>query len=351
MDEPDPAAPAQPREADELRKGGPLGGERATLRLPSLLHSIAIRIFVGPSGVRAGWRLLLFAVLAFSFSLILWGLAPLVIRPSQVFTPPALLLREGIVFAAVLAAASAMGRIERRSLSAYGLPARGAFGTQFWQGIGFGFAAITALLVVLWAMHDFSFESFALRGREAVYYAVLWAIAFQCVGFSEEFLTRGYALYTLSAGVGFWPAAVLLSALFAALHLGNAGENWTGILNAALIGLFFSLTVRRTGNLWFAIGMHAMWDYSETFLYSVPNSGLMATGHLLNSSFHGPRWLTGGSAGPEGSVLATLMILVLFVVFDRYYRDVRFPVVSKPQVTAAWGDGAPFRRDSDAAPQ
>src|SRR2546425_9877676 len=111
MAEPDPAAPAQPREADELRKGGPLGGERATLRLPSLLHSIAIRIFVGPSGVRAGWRLLLFAVLAFSFSLILWGLAPLVIRPSQVFTPPALLLREGIAFAAGVSAGHTMWQV------------------------------------------------------------------------------------------------------------------------------------------------------------------------------------------------------------------------------------------------
>src|SRR2546422_6629516 len=130
MDEQDPDVPAPPREAGELRKGGPPDGERATLRLPSLLHSITIRIFVGPSGVRAGWRLLLFAALAFSFSLILWGLAPLIIRPSLVFTPPALLLREGIAFAAVLSAAGAGGRGVRGSLRAFRVPAPGALGAQ-----------------------------------------------------------------------------------------------------------------------------------------------------------------------------------------------------------------------------
>src|SRR2546426_8792860 len=147
MDEQDPDVPAPPREAGELRKGGPPDGERATLRLPSLLHSITIRIFVGPSGVRAGWRLLLFAALAFSFSFILWGLAPLVIRPSPVFTPPALLLREGIAFAAVLAAAKTMGRVEKRGLSAYGVPARGALWGQILAGNGFRVLGLTALLV------------------------------------------------------------------------------------------------------------------------------------------------------------------------------------------------------------
>jgi membrane protease YdiL (CAAX protease family) len=91
-----------------------------------------------------------------------------------------------------------------------------------------------------------------------------------------------------------------------------------------LFGLFACFTLRRTGNLWFAIGLHAAADYAETFLYSVPDSGMLAQGHLLNSSFHGPRWLTGGSIGPEGSIFDFLLFLISFVVFSWFYPGGKF---------------------------
>jgi uncharacterized protein len=68
--------------------------------------------------------------------------------------------------------------------------------------------------------------------------------------------------------------------------------------------------------------MHASWDWGESYLYSVPDSGGMVTGHLFNSSFHGSRWLTGGSVCPEGSVLVFVVIAASWVVFDRVYPSV-----------------------------
>jgi len=218
-----------------------------------------------------------------------------------------------------------MARIERRSFADYALPLRGAFGVRFWFGALWGFSALSALLVAIRAGRGFSFGTVALGGTRLAGYAALWAIAFLLVGLLEEFLLRGYALYTLTTGMGFWPSAVLLSVIFGAGHLRNAGESWEGGLAAALIGLFFCFTVRRTGDLWFAIGLHSMWDYSESFLYSVPDSGVMVEGHLLNSSFHGPAWLTGGSVGPEGSALVLVVIGLMFVMFDRLYPKPHFP--------------------------
>ena len=72
----------------------------------------------------------------------------------------------------------------------------------------------------------------------------------------------------------------------------------------------FVFDLLQTGNIWFAIGTHAAFDWGETFVYSVPDSGLPAQGHLFNSSFHGPFWLTGGSVGPEGSAFAILVLLI-----------------------------------------
>jgi hypothetical protein len=111
----------------------------------------------------------------------------------------------------------------------------------------------------------------------------------------------------------------MLSASFAAIHLGNTGEDRIGALSVFVIGMFFCLTLRRTGNLWFAVGLHAAFDWGETFLFSTPNSGIVVSGHLLNSSFHGPMWLTGGTVGPEGSVMAFAVVAIASVIFSRIY--------------------------------
>jgi len=68
------------------------------------------------------------------------------------------------------------------------------------------------------------------------------------------------------------------------------------------------------------------WDWGESYLYSVPDSGALLPGHLLRSNFHGPVWLTGGSVGPEGSCLVFAVIVALWIVFDRVYPQVKYGV-------------------------
>ena len=224
----------------------------------------------------------------------------------------------GLLAAAVIPALI-MARIENRAWGAYGLPLREAFARFFWIGAIWGFLGITLLLAILHGMHAFDFGHVVLHGARLVKFACFWGVVFLLVGFFEEFLLRGYTQFTLSRGIGFWPAAILLSVVFGASHLKNPGEAWTGALAAALIGLFFCLTLRRTGSLWFAVGFHAAWDWGESFFYSVPDSGQISPGHLLSSSFHGSRWITGGSVGPEGSLLCYVVIAVLWVAFARVY--------------------------------
>ena len=241
-----------------------------------------------------------------------------------------LLIGESELLVAVVAAALVMSLIEKRPLGAYGLPRCGAFGKLFWLGSLWGIAAITLLLVVIRAVGDFYFGAIVLHGAHIAKFALFRGLFFLVVGFFEEFLMRGYTLFTLTKGIGFWPAALLLSAIFGAIHLSNQGEAWIGALSAGLIGLFFCLTLRRTGTLWFAVGMHAAWDWGESFLYSVPDSGTFVPGHLMKSSFQGSRWLTGGTVGPEGSVLVFAVIAVLWVLFDRLFPDVKYGVEQPP---------------------
>jgi membrane protease YdiL (CAAX protease family) len=272
--------------------------------------------------LRAGWRLLIFAVLVLLLNLSFIFLTiklhlPLVTLPNVM--PSALLVQECGMFLSVVIATAIMGLLEGRPFGVYGLSGSDIFGSRFWQGAAWGTSMITAIILLLRVFGGFSFGELALRGPTIWSYAAIWGVVFLSVALFEEFQFRGYAQFTLCGGLGFWPAATILSAAFGAIHLRNSGEDKIGGLSVFVIAMFFCLTLRRTGSLWFAVGMHAAFDWGETFLYSVPNSGLVAPGHLLNSSLHGPAWLTGGSVGPEGSVMAFAVTALAAVIFARAY--------------------------------
>lgn len=286
---------------------------------PPFLHTI----FAGPQGLRAGWSLLIYLVMGLCIALVLiWVTKGY--QPHGAARLWMMALSEAELLAAALIPAVIMGKIEKRPVGVYGLPRRSAFGRLFWVGVAWGMVWLTLLMLAMRGLHAFYFGHLTLHGERIVKFAAFWGLFFLIVGFFEEFLLRGYSQYTLTRGIGFWPAAILLSAIFGGIHLGNEGEAWIGALAAALIGLFFCLTLRRTGNLWFAVGFHASWDWGETYLYSVPNSGTTAPGHLLGSSFHGSRWLTGGSVGPEGSLLVFVIIVTLWLAFSKLYPQVRY---------------------------
>jgi hypothetical protein len=281
------------------------------------------RIFIGADGLRPIWRLALYLLLYLGLRFILRLLIYYAFPPmGRLWFQITVELGFAII---ALTPALVMSQIENRPFAIYGLPWRNAFGRQFWIGALWGIVSLSILLLALHGTHVFDFGGLALHGVRVLKFALFWAVFFLIVAFYEEFFTRGYAQFTLTQAVGFWPAAVLLSASFGVLHLDNPGESSVGILGAVLIGFFFCLTLRRTGNLWFAIGFHAAWDWGESYFYSVPDSGEIAPGHLLHSSFHGPNWLTGGSVGPEGSVFLFVLLALLWVVFDRVYPGVKYP--------------------------
>ena len=255
---------------------------------------------------------------AVSFAL-QWIMVALSAAETSAYSPKILTISEGSSLAGAFAAGIAMSQLEGRSFGDYGLPLRGAFGKLFWQGALFGLAEISAVIAAIATFGSYHFGGLAIHGADLFRWAAFWGAFFVLVGLYEEFAFRGYVQFTLAQGVKFWPAAVLLSAAFGYVHRTNPGESRMGVAGVVLTGLFWCLTLRRTGNLWFAVGMHASFDFGETFLYSVPDSGVVFPGHLSNATLAGPTWLTGGSAGPEASLCDFTMLLIFFYVFHRLY--------------------------------
>jgi membrane protease YdiL (CAAX protease family) len=300
-------------------------------------------IFFNEHGLRAGWRLLIYLGIILVVFFLINGVLFLILgkpgksQPTEL-TPFFTILSDGLLFLLTLLAAFIMSRIERRSIGEYGLPLRHQdpqnapgmralrsrrqpvfrrliVGYLFW-----GFLPLTIVLAIMRLFHAFSFGDLALHGSSIIVYGAAWALGFLLVGLAEEYLLRGYALYTLSDGIGFWPAAIVMAVLFGIGHSFNAGETRIGLIATVVFALFASVTLRLTGNLWLAVGAHAGWDWGQSFFYGVSDSGLRAKGHLLDPSFHGPVWLTGGTVGPEGSAVTLILWTVMIVFFVIIYR-------------------------------
>jgi membrane protease YdiL (CAAX protease family) len=230
------------------------------------------------------------------------------------FSPQFLLYLEIANFAVVLGLTTLLSLMEKRPLGQYGLPWNRAFKANFWIGFLFGLAEASVLIGLIQIFGGYSFGSRALEGIEVLRWGLLHFVLFLFVGLYEEFLFRGYPQFSLSKMIGFWPAAVTLSIGFGLIHLGNRGENWTGAASVVIVGLLFAFTLKRSGNLWYAVGLHAGFDWAQSYLYSVPDSGELLRGHLSNAVLQGPVWLTGGSVGPEASVFCFLTMGLQFLV-------------------------------------
>lgn len=295
------------------------------------------KLFVGKEGLRAGWGVLifiaLFAAFIFIATVINSKLHPGQQRPTSatVISLSFGYVQESILAAAALLSTWIMAKIERRGRT-YGFGGKSKL-VLFFAGLLSGLVLISLLVFILWRSGSLVIESRLIFGADIFRYGLLWLFAFFLVGVAEESLTRGYLLYTLTRGIawlyqylfktrhstalGFWTAAVILSVIFFLGHTGNPGESPVGLLSVFAAGMFFSLSVWRTGSLWWAIGMHAAWDWGQSFLFGVADSGLMVQHHLLATHPAGKPLFSGGTTGPEGSIyiLAVLALGTLIIVF------------------------------------
>jgi uncharacterized protein len=300
---------------------------------PQTAGSTIKRIFIGPNGLRAGWRLLTFMAIMVAMSsvarTIIKRFYPEALDPTQL-TPMRIIVPDLLVCSILALAAWIMSRIEGRRPGQYGLPASAALRKNFWIGIFIGLLSTSGTMLAIFSLHGVRFTSSAMHGTATLTAAAAWGLAFLLSGLAEEFLFRGYAQFTLTTGMGFWPSAFLLSGLFGLGHATNGGENILGDLSVVSFGLLLCLFLRRTGNLWCAVGFHLGYDWGQTFLYGVPNSGLLPSQSFLNASLSGPRWLTGGSVGPEASIFCPIVLAIVAIVFSLKYREARYRTLSTP---------------------
>jgi membrane protease YdiL (CAAX protease family) len=315
--------------------------------LAPIKSSLLRKLFIGTDGLRAGWSLLIFIAL---MAALLKGVSAIAnflhLLPQKGatktdLTPGVAFFGESLPFLATFLVTWTMSKIEKRPNSVYGLGGKRPL-PNFLAGLAWGVTCLSLLILTLWKTGLLVFDGRLLFGAGVLHYGGLWLLGFLMVGLLEEYLTRGYVLFTLTRGLagiyswlletrhskalGFWTAALCLSILFGLGHSKNPGESPIGLLSAGLASLVFCLSLWRTGSLWWAIGFHASWDWAQSFLYGVADSGLVVQHHLLATHALGKPLMSGGATGPEGSIfvlpiLGLISFIIIFTLPRASYGD------------------------------
>lgn len=151
----------------------------------------------------------------------------------------------------------------------------------------------------------------------------LWEGAFLLFGaaLAEELLFRGFIFQRLVAGLGPWPAQLLLGGFFLLTHLNNPGMTGSvrvlAGMNIFLASLLFGFAFIRTQSLAMPLGLHFMANWVQGSVLGFGVSGTEQLG-VLKPVFAGvPDWITGGSFGLEASIPGLVCVLVTLILMYR----------------------------------
>ncbi len=170
-------------------------------------------------------------------------------------------------------------------------------------GLGLGFALFTLAACVVAALGALRIEG--LRGLGQVW--SLGAMALTSAVF-EETLFRGVLLRHLEALLGSWAALALTALLFGMAHLMNPHASlFAAVAIAVEAGVMLGAAYLLTRRLWLAVGIHAAWNFTQGWVFSIPVSGSAPPLGLLVTRAVGAEWLTGGDFGLEASIPALVV--------------------------------------------
>ncbi len=214
------------------------------------------------------------------------------------------------------------------------LPTRPTSRQEFLRGAALGWAMLLAVLIPMmltgtlhpaFAFTPAALGSAALSLASLLVYALVLELAF-----------RGYLFTRLIAAFGEVAATIVMAALYALISSYRPHSTALSIFIAFVAGLLFALAYLRTHALWLGWGMHFAWLIATATLLGLPIAGDITHNDLVFTDTSGPDWFTGGLYGPEGSLIAFVVLLAAIPILYRVTRNYAWDYTHTPIVAAAY---------------
>ena len=185
-----------------------------------------------------------------------------------------------------------------------------------WRSVGKGFIVGLSLMTVIVACIALPVGAGVSVMSPATAQIAYGLCSFFLVAVCEEILFRGVVFRFIDERLNTWTAFVVSGLLFGFAHYFQ--DNATIFSSAAIsieAGLLLAAAYKQSGTLWVPVGLHWAWNFAEGYVYGAPVSGCELSPSLLSVRFSGSDFLTGGSFGPEASVVSVVLCVVATVAY------------------------------------
>ena len=200
----------------------------------------------------------------------------------------------------------------------------GLAGRTWLKELGVGFAIGVALITIVCGGIYLTGGARIMAGSGLQFSPWLagYLLMFVFVGFGEEIAFRGYAMGTLRQTEKDWLIVLLPAVLFGIAHSTNANFSLMGCGNIILAGILLGLLALKSGHLWLGIGFHISWNFFQGCVFGFGVSGI-STPSVAVTELTGSPLLNGGAFGPEGSIVATVVLLAAIAATLWWFSEKR----------------------------
>jgi uncharacterized protein len=264
--------------------------------------------------LRNGWWILIF-VLLFLLSRAAYTPLSRLLKPID----PSGQWLEPLRFLFVLLVTWVCTRLRGESLSSVGYRLDRRWLKEAMLGVVLGTAMMLVIVGVIWAVGGVRLTLDPSRSVATLFDGLY---LFLCVALFEETLFRGFVFQRMVDGIGFWAAQLALALLFAAGHGGNPGMQGVtevfAMLDLGLGAIMLGLAWQRTGSLALPVGVHLGWNWTQGHVLGFGVSGFGYSEWFQPVFQDFPQWLSGGEFGPESSIVAVLVDVIVIALLVRW---------------------------------
>jgi len=223
---------------------------------------------------------------------------------------------------------------ERRNLRSVGLSFDDRSPKRYARGFVLGLLMAAGVVYTVRLLGGYSVEAETYLALTDMVPILILLFAFILQAGTEELVFRGWMMGRLAERYGLWVGVIGNSILFTLMHVDSGALVALGLFGIALFtsatllfSIFLSLLVIRERSIWGAAAWHASWNWMFITWFGLPTTGIdLGLAPLVADYMPTPDaavWLTGGTDGPEGSVLTPIVLLVGTLVLSWMLRTRR----------------------------